>query len=201
MMRLPAFVFATLLVLGITTAQAAGVRNFDIPAGPAGPAIRLLVWTPCAEPPREMDARGATFFAVPACPVTGEKLPLIVMSHGRRGWFGGHHDTAAALADAGFVVAALNHPGDTMRDTSRTDSLSVLVERPTDMSRLIDYMLEGWPDASRIDPQRIGFYGFSFGGYTGLVVIGGNPDLRQGIAELRDVQPEGVQATRKRRAS
>ena len=61
-----------------------------------------------------MDARGATFFAVPACPVTGEKLPLIVMSHGRRGWFGGHHDTAAALADAGFVVAALNHPGDTM---------------------------------------------------------------------------------------
>jgi len=29
-----------------------------------------------------------------------------------------------------------------------------------DMSRLIDYMLEGWPDASRIDPQRIGLYGF-----------------------------------------
>ncbi|MET4018573.1 putative dienelactone hydrolase [Bradyrhizobium sp. i1.4.4] len=181
MMQLPAFVFATLLVLGITTAQAAGVRNFDIPAGPAGPAIRLLVWTPCAEPPREMDARGATFFAVPACPVTGEKLPLIVMSHGRRGWFGGHHDTAAALADAGFVVAALNHPGDTMRDTSRTDSLSVLVERPTDMSRLIDYMLDGWSDTSRIDPQRIGLYGFSFGGYTGLVVIGGDPDLRKGL--------------------
>src|SRR6185369_9100952 len=98
MMRLPAFVFATLLVLGITTAQAAGVRNFDIPAGLAGPAIRLLVWTSCAESPREMDARGATFFVVPACLVIGEKLPLIVMSHGRRGWFGGHYDTAAALA-------------------------------------------------------------------------------------------------------
>lgn len=175
------FVFAIWFFFAVTVAQAAGVKNFDIPASSAGPAIRLLVWTPCAEPPQEMDARGATFFVVPGCPVTGEKLPLIVMSHGRRGWFGGHHDTAAALADAGFVVAALNHPTDTMRDTSGTDSLSVLVERPADMKRLVDYMLEAWPDASRIDEKRIGLYGFSFGGYTGLVVIGGNPDLRKGL--------------------
>jgi predicted dienelactone hydrolase len=170
-----------LFFFGVTVAQAAGVKNFDIPASAAGPPIRLLVWTPCAEPPQEMDARGATFLAVPACPITGERLPLIVMSHGRRGWFGGHHDTAAALADAGFVVAVLNHPGDNGRDTSRTDSLSVLVERPTDMKRLIDYMLDVWPDASRIDAQRIGLYGFSFGGYTGLVVIGGKPNLRKGL--------------------
>ncbi len=128
-----------------------------------------------------MDARGAIFFAAPGCPVTGEKLPLIVVSHGRRGWFGGHHDTAAALADAGFVVAALNHPGDTWRDTSRTDSLSVLVERPADIKRLIDYMLESWPEATRINARRIGLYGFSFGGYTALAVIGGNPELRKGL--------------------
>jgi predicted dienelactone hydrolase len=181
MMHQPSLVLAILIFFGMAAAQGAGVRNFDIPASPAGPAIRLLVWTPCAEPPREMDARGASFFAVPGCAVTGEKLPLIVMSHGRRGWFGRHHDTAAALADAGFVVAALNHPGDTWQDTSRTDSLSVLVERPTDMKRLIDYMLDGWPDASRIDTLRIGLYGFSFGGYTGLVAIGGKPDLRKGL--------------------
>ncbi|WP_024508719.1 dienelactone hydrolase [Bradyrhizobium sp. ARR65] len=175
------FVFAILFCFSMTTAQAAGVKNFDIPASTEGPAIRVLVWTPCAETPHEMDARGATFFAVPGCPIAGEKLPLIVISHGRRGWFGGHHDTAAALADAGFIVAVLNHPGDTWRDTSRTDSLSVLVERPMDMKRLIDYMLDGWPDASRIDTQHIGLYGFSFGGYTGLVVIGGDPDLRKGL--------------------
>lgn len=175
--------FALLLcfIFGLSSAEAAGVRNFDIPAGPTGPAIRLLVWTPCAELPHEMDARGATFFAVPGCSVTGARLPLIVISHGRRGWFGGHHDTAEALADAGFVVATLNHPGDTWRDTSRTDSLSVLVERPADITRLIDYMLNGWPDAPHIDARRIGLYGFSFGGYTGLTIIGGNPDLRKGL--------------------
>src|ERR1700761_6197864 len=180
-MRQFAFVLAVLSFFGIAAAQAAGLNSFEIPASAAGPAIRLLVWTPCAEPAQEMDGRGATFFAVPKCPVAGEKLPLIVISHGGRGWFGGHHDTAAALADAGFVVVALNHPGDTMRDTSRTDSLSVLVERPADVKRVIDYMLEGWPDASRIDAQRIGLYGFSFGGYTALAVIGGNPDLRKGL--------------------
>ncbi|WP_316386352.1 aminotransferase class V-fold PLP-dependent enzyme, partial [Bradyrhizobium sp.] len=103
-MRSTKFVFAICFLFGLTAAKAAGVRNFDIPAGATGPAIRLLVWTPCAESPQEMDARGAIFFAVPGCPVTGEKLPLIVISHGRRGWFGGHHDTAAALADAGIYL-------------------------------------------------------------------------------------------------
>ena len=68
-----------------------------------------------------------------------------------------------------------------MRDTSGTDSLAVLVERPADMKRLVDYMLDVWPDAPRIDAQHIGLYGFSFGGYTGLVVVGGNPDLRKGL--------------------
>ncbi|MBN9005051.1 MAG: dienelactone hydrolase [Rhizobiales bacterium] len=181
-MHLLALVSTLLAFLGITAAQAAGVKNFDIPADSEGPAIRLLVWTPCSEPPKEMDARGATFLAVPGCPVTGEKLPLIVLSHGRRGWFGGHHDTAEALADAGFVVATLNHPGDTWRDTSRTDSLSILIERPMDIRRLIDYMLQTWPHAARIDAERIGLYGFSFGGYTGLAVIGGNPVLQKGLA-------------------
>jgi predicted dienelactone hydrolase len=181
-MRFPTFVFATAFLLAVPAAQAAGLKAFDIPASPGGPAIRGLVWHPCAEPPQEIDARGGrTFFAVNDCPITGDKLPLIVISHGRRGWLGGHHDTAAALADAGFIVLAINHPGDTERDTSGTDSLAVLVERPADIKRSIDYILETWPDASRIDARRIGFYGFSFGGYTGLVVIGANPDLRKGL--------------------
>lgn len=184
-MHLPTFVFTILSLFGVAVAQAAGVKNFDIPASAEGPAIRLVVWTPCSDPPQEMDGRGAIFRALPGCPVAGNKLPLIVMSHGRRGWFGGHHDTAEALADAGFVVATLNHPGDTWRDTSRTDSLSVLVERPTDMKRVVDYMLNGWPDASSIDPELIGIYGFSFGGYTGLVVIGGDPVLRKGLANCQ----------------
>jgi predicted dienelactone hydrolase len=110
------------------------------------------------------------------CPIAGDNLPLVVISHGRGGSFVGHHDIAEVLADAGFIAAAIDHPGDTSSDMSRSDDLSVFVERPTDIKRLIDFMLGASPAASRIDPGRIGFFGFSRGGYTGLVLVGANPD-------------------------
>jgi predicted dienelactone hydrolase len=52
-------------------------------------------------------------------PVHGRDLPLVVISHGTGGSLAGHYDTAIALAKAGFVVAALTHPGDNYRDDSR----------------------------------------------------------------------------------
>jgi predicted dienelactone hydrolase len=106
------------------------------------------------------------------CPVIGAKLPLVIFSHGRGGWFGGHSDTAEALADAGFVVAAINHPGDNGNDSSQRDKMSVWQSRPVDMVRLLDFMLHDWKDKAVIDPARIGFFGFSLGGYTGLVLVG-----------------------------
>ena len=42
--------------------------------------------------------------------------------------------------------------------------------------RLIDLMLGTPAFASRIDPERVGLFGFSRGGYTALAVIGANPD-------------------------
>ena len=119
----------------------------------------------------EYDLKGAK-----DCPVTGKKLPLIVFSHGRGGFFGQHHDTAEALADAGFVVAAINHPGDTYSDSSRRDTLSVLGSRPADIVRLLDFMLKDWKDRAAIDPAKVGFFGFSLGGLTGFVLMGTKPD-------------------------
>jgi predicted dienelactone hydrolase len=110
-MRCRTFLFVILFVYAVSTAQAAGLWAFNMPADSAGPVIRGLVWAPCAASPQEIDARGGrTFFATQDCPIAGARLPLIVISHGRRGWLGGHHDTAAALADAGFIVLAINHP-------------------------------------------------------------------------------------------
>ena len=92
--------------------EAAGFRFIDIPADASGPALTSAVWSPCAAPPQEIKFRFATIPAVQNCPVVGDRLPLIVLSHGSGGWFGAHRDTAAMLADAGCVVAAVNHPGD-----------------------------------------------------------------------------------------
>jgi predicted dienelactone hydrolase len=164
------------LCLLATLAHAAGLRVIDVPADSEGPELHGAMWYPCSEPPGEVKLGYATLPGVRDCAVNGDKLPLVVVSHGRGGDFVGHHDTAEALADAGFVVAAINHPGDTATDMSRSDDLSVLVERPTDIKRLIDFMLGASPIASKIDPKRIGFFGFSRGGYTGLVLVGARPD-------------------------
>jgi predicted dienelactone hydrolase len=182
-MRPSKLVFVAAFCFAATCAKAAGLQLIEVPADAAGPALKGAVWSPCAAPSGEV--RLSATLVVPAakdCPVEGTALPLVVISHGRRGSLGGHHDTAETLADAGFVVVALNHPGDTSGDFTRTDDLSVLIERPADIRRLIDFMLGAWPDAARIDSQRIGLFGFSRGGYTGLVAIGGNPDFRKGLA-------------------
>jgi predicted dienelactone hydrolase len=182
-MRLFAMLIVVAAWLASPKAEAAGFRFIDIPADENGPALTGAVWSPCTEPPQEMRLRQAMVVATRNCPIAGDRLPLIVMSHGSGGWFGAHRDTAAALADAGFVVAAIDHPGDNAADRTRIDTLSILIDRPTDIRRLTDYMLDTWPEAAKLDRGRIGFFGFSRGAYTGLVIAGGRLDIL-GIASL-----------------
>jgi predicted dienelactone hydrolase len=66
------------------------------------------------------------------------------MSHGSGSAYFAHYDTALALAQAGFVVAALTHPGDNSRDESKF--IEAPVNRPREVSRLLDYMLAAWPE-------------------------------------------------------
>ena len=167
---------AIILCLTATLAQGAGIRTIDIPAGAEGPALTGAIWYPCSQPPGLAEIGKLSLPGVKDCPVAGGQLPLIIVSHGRKGLFVGHLDTAEVLADAGFIVAAINHPGDNASDLSQTDDLSVYVQRPNDIKRLIDFMVASSALAANIDRERIGLFGFSRGGYTGLVVIGADPD-------------------------
>lgn len=158
------FALALMLCCLGSPATAAGIQLFN-----HGPALSGAIWYPCAGEPKHVQL-GALAVAVDYglqgvkdCPVTGAKLPLVVFSHGTSGWFAGHHDTAAALADAGFVVAAINHPGDSAKDNARSNELSVFLSRPADMISLIDFVLNDWKDRAAVDPARIGLFGFSKG--------------------------------------
>ena len=51
------------------------------------------------------------------------------------------------------------------------------MDRPRQISRVIDHMLSTWDGHATIDPARIGMFGFSSGGFTALVSIGGIPDF------------------------
>jgi predicted dienelactone hydrolase len=188
-MRLCKLFLVAMACLAAAPVQAAGLRFITVPADSQGPMLTGAVWTPCAVPAQEVKLRGLRAPGVMNCPIVGDGLPLVVISHGKTGWFGAYHDTAETLADAGFVVAAVNHPGDNAFEASRTIA-SNAVTRPTDIKRLIDFMLEAWPDALKIKRQHVGFFGHSAGGYTGLVIAGGRPDLQR-AAELcaKGLQP------------
>jgi predicted dienelactone hydrolase len=172
--------YAIILCCLASPVRAAGIQLLD-----SDPGLSGAIWYPCAGEPKHVvlgDLAVSEDFGlmgVKDCPVTGAKLPLVIVSHGRGGWFGGHHDTVEALAGAGFVVAAINHPGDNGNDSSQRDKMSVWASRPADMVRLLDFMLHDWKDKAVIDPARIGFFGFSLGGYTGLVLVGAHADFRR----------------------
>ena len=182
LLRLPRLLCLTAASLCAALAQAAGFGTIDIPADREGPAMHGGVWTPCAAPAGEIKLGRTTIQGVRDCPLPpgNAPLPLIVISHGYGGSFLGHHDTAQALADAGYIVAAISHSEDNFQIRGGpNDKISALATRTTDIKRLIDHMLQKWPAHGRVAADRIGFYGFSRGGYTGLVLAGAKPDFGQ----------------------
>ena len=67
--------------------HAAGLQLIEVPADAGGPALKGAVWYPCAAKPEP--TKLTSLLSVPAakdCPIEGEKLPLVVISHGRGGW-------------------------------------------------------------------------------------------------------------------
>lgn len=156
-------------------AHAAGFAFIEIPADARGPALRGAVWSPCEQPPSQIALGPMQIEATRNCAIAGKQLPLVVMSHGSGGSFLGHHDTAAALADAGFVIAAVNHPGDSFQDLGRQGHLSVFSTRSDDMTRLIDHLLGSGPLRAVLDADRIGVFGYSRGGFTALTLAGAVP--------------------------
>jgi predicted dienelactone hydrolase len=162
------------MMLGAMPALAAGFEQLMVP-DPAGAPLEVGVWYPSEAPaaPQRLGLFEQT--VADRGVVAGRDLPLIVMSHGTGGSFEGHYDTALALAEAGFVVAAVTHTGDNYRDQSQSTRLE---NRPRHIKIVIDYMLASWAHREALDPARVGMFGFSAGGFTALVAIGGTPDMR-----------------------
>jgi predicted dienelactone hydrolase len=175
--------FILVALFPFATARAAGIRDLVIPADKNGPKIPAELWTPCAAPAAEIAVDSETWpvaiHAVKDCPITQKKLPLILISHGLFGDRFSHHDTAEFLADAGFAVVSLNHTEDSVlsyNDKSVSD-ISPFLTRPIDIKRVMDWLLLQPPTGLDIDKNRVGFFGFSRGGYTGLVLAGAVPDF------------------------
>jgi predicted dienelactone hydrolase len=113
--------------------------------------------------------------AAPDAPILASpaKFPLILLSHGTGGssqimaWFG------SGLAARGYIVAAVNHPGNNALEDYTTPGFTLWWERATDLSVVLDQMLADSTFGSHVDPKRVGAAGFSLGGFTVLEIAGG----------------------------
>lgn len=187
---MPLLLARTLLMLTVglgvlsIAAHAAGVREIVVPAAAGAPRITAQMWTPCAAPgePILVESGGfpLTLTGVKNCVSKGEKLPLILISHGLYGDAYSHHDTAEFLADHGFAVVAINHTQDSYANINdkSPDDISSLLVRPVDIEHVLEFILSDPQMSREIDPRRIGFFGFSRGGYTGLMLAGAIPNFQ-----------------------
>jgi predicted dienelactone hydrolase len=118
---------------------------------------------------------------------------LIVISHGTVSTLIGFATLAQALARNGYLVAAVEHVGDTWQDQSlRATPARYFAERPRQVSRVIDTVLADPQWRTRIATSAdghplIGAVGHSAGGYTVLALAGGKPCSRScaSIARLK----------------
>jgi predicted dienelactone hydrolase len=168
----------SIVMIGLALTSAAwadhvGFQTTTLP-NPAGKPLRVGIWYPTDATPASQPLGEFTQSVASDAPVKGSALPLVVILHGSGGSFSGHYDTAQTLARSGFVAASITHEGDSFDDRSRTTEVWI---RPAQLRQLTDFMLLQWPDHARLDPHRIGAFGYSAGGFTVLVAAGGVPDV------------------------
>ncbi|NIE81306.1 dienelactone hydrolase [Asaia sp. As-1742] len=146
-----------------------GCQHIVTPGG-----LELGLWYPSSGTTRLQTLGPYEQECVAEGPIRDENHALIVISHGTGGSWTSHLDSAAALAQAGYIVVALTEPGDNWRDTSHVTDLA---GRTRAMSAALTYMLSDSPLRTHIDSNRVGAFGFSAGGLTALLAAGARPDL------------------------
>ncbi|MEH6633144.1 MAG: dienelactone hydrolase family protein [Halopseudomonas aestusnigri] len=179
-----------LLANGITHVNAAGFQRISI-TDPDDKPIDVGIWYPSSSPvPKQNNTPFRQALALNG-KFEGNNLPLVVISHGYGGWMGGHASTALAMAKAGYIVVAPTHTGNNYKDESYPPQKWML-DRPRHIKLVIDYILNNWKESKKVNPTKIGMFGFSAGAYTALVSSGGIPNIERLITHCANKPTELV---------
>lgn len=174
--RRTAAFFLTTLALTITTpSAAAGVGISKINIQRAGENFETALFYPSEDTVRTTQIGHYDVLARINAPISDGRFPLILLSHGARGSMFSHHDTASYLALSGYIVAAVEHAGDSYRDHSGHGARVTHYRRARQLKATIDSLLEG-PYSESIDESRIGVIGYSAGSIAVLDLAGLGPE-------------------------
>jgi predicted dienelactone hydrolase len=185
----------------MTTDATAALRNADASSG-----VRVTVWYPAAagavEQRLDIGPPGHPLFivgaAAPDAPFADARpRPVILFSHGfggaarMMGWF------TTALARAGYVVVAVDHPGNNGIDKMTVAGAILSWDRAQDLRAALAAAEADPAIGPHLDLSRLGVAGFSAGGYTALVSVGARVDVARLMAFCRANPTDGVCAPQK----
>ena len=208
-----AFIVAGLCLSGTAAASPAGERHLIASEDTARvrdaqhrDQLRITIWYPAAanaqEQSLDIGPPGHPLFepgsAAPDAAFSDEtRHPVILLSHGFGGsarimaWFG------TALARAGYIVIAPDHPGNNARDPMTMPGSTFFWERPGDLAIALAAVKADPAIGPHLDISRLGVAGFSAGGFTSLAAAGGRVDLAKFIAFCETHPADGVCAPQK----
>jgi predicted dienelactone hydrolase len=209
-------VLALLCALAASSAAAATVGERHLVAHEASAVLRnashkdelrITIWYPAApsasEAPLNIGPRGkpplfvAGSAALDAPFEDVHPRPVILLSHGFggtariMGWFG------TALARQGYVVIAVDHPGNNGRDPMTVAGAVLSWERPGDLATALNAAKSDPEIGPHLDLNRLGAAGFSAGGYTTLIEAGARVDFKRFVAFCDAHPDDGVCAPQK----
>ncbi len=207
---------------GVRGAFPVGTREFTIEgAGQDALPLKGTIWYPALNPNGATEA--VTYHAgvaqiapaldasegraiLDAAPDTSKgPYPLVISSHGHGGSRFALAYLHEHLASWGFVVLAIDHPGDSFVDVLRAQTKELqaalvdagfvnLATRASDIRRTIDYGRKLTADGAlkgTIDGEHIAVIGVSLGGQTTMLAAGG----RLHFGYLNEWCPKGIYAS------
>jgi predicted dienelactone hydrolase len=209
MMRAFIFGLASAVLLGICPAISAPVgeihRVTTEPTAALRDArhrdeLRITVWYPAAadavERPLLIGPPDKPFFNVGATALGAafadhQQRPVILLSHGYggtariMGWFG------LAMAQRGYIVIAVDHPGSNGIDEITMAGSTLWWDHARDLHTALDAIGRDPAIGPHVDMNNVGVAGFSFGGFTALVAAGARVDWRRWVGFCRAHPDDG----------
>jgi predicted dienelactone hydrolase len=152
------------------------------------PDVRVTVWYPAARGADEKSLdigppAQPLFYVGSAAPdaafADGRRRPVILFSHGYGGsarmmaWF------TTVLAQQGYVVIAVDHPGNNSVDKKTVAGSAMFWDRAGDLQAALDAAAADPVIGGHLDMRRLAAAGYATGGFTALAAAGARVDLQR----------------------
>lgn len=174
-----ALVASGLLWVASTVPVAAADYSAGFIDGTAAGGQAVAVWYPSADAQTKRDWE----WFEPSWAWAGEaasgEFPVILLSHGQYGRVRNHHETAAALARHGYIVAAVHHAQDRQPPTESIPA------RNADLRAALQFVQQTPALAGAVDSEAIGGIGYSLGGLSTLTSAGALPSFQTAYAHCQ----------------